>query len=144
MRSSQGPNPHALSYSFVDQGLGSKVVQWLWHSCLSVSMLCHWNAQPQEIPWFTSERCGFSDCCFYNGAVIPSCLHVAGHLQHVIKWITLEDLQEAFTFTLKCPLVLLENSSVVNNIGQLLPLEAPHEWLPSGFWKVDVRAALTS
>ena len=40
-----GSNPHALSF-FVDIGYGSKVGQWPWHSCLPVSVLHHWNAEP--------------------------------------------------------------------------------------------------
>ena len=48
------------------------------------------------------------------------------HLLHVIKYITLEDLQEAQILTLKdFPFVWLENSSEVTSMGQVLHLGAP-------------------
>ena len=48
-------------------------------------------------------------------------------LLHVIKYITLEDLQEAKNFTLNTfPVVWLENSSVIIRMGQGLHLDTPH------------------
>ena len=56
----------------------------------------------------------------------------------------LEDLQEAFVFTLNLsPVMELENSSVANNIGHVLHLEAPHGRLPGGSYEMDVRVART-
>ena len=66
------------------------------------------------------------------------------HLLHIIKYIILEDLQEAVIVTLNCsPVVWLENSSVASSIGQVLHLVAPHGRLPGALFGVDVKFALT-
>ena len=62
------------------------------------------------------------------------------HLLHIIKYITLEDLQEALNFTLNTfPVVWLENSPVAISIEQVLHLGAPQGWLPGDSSSVVVR-----
>ena len=66
------------------------------------------------------------------------------HLLHIIRYSTLEDLQEALIITLNCsPVVWLEKAFVAKNIEQVLHLAAPHGWLPGSSCDVDVKDAHT-
>ena len=60
----------------------------------------------------------------------------------MIKYITLEDLQEARNFTLNTyPVIWLGNPSVAVNIGQVLRHDSLHRLLPGGSCGVVVRVA---
>ena len=66
------------------------------------------------------------------------------HLLHCIKQITLDVLQEARSFNLKCsPVTLLDNMSVVTSMGQVLHLALKRK-LPGGSLIFGVTSARTN
>ena len=85
--------------------------------------------------WLLIQQC--------NGCPI-SPMYCWPHLPHLIKYITLEDLQEALTVTLNhSPVVWLKNSSIASSIRQVLHLATPHGWLPGSLQEADASEART-